>query len=123
MATFGGEMTFTLSNTRKMKMRGNYTREGSRFNNTIHNNQDGSISKEVGLKPYRLTCEFEHIPGTNYDALLLENDLDVTVVKRNSKRRDLYTKGTFEGTPTVNEVDGVVTGIMFVSEKFREIVR
>lgn len=123
MQQFGGEMSFRLSTGERMKMRGEFSVEPSRYNNEIITNQDGSNSKTVGLKPYRMSCNFEDAPGRDYDALLRLVDVDVTVVEDYTKTRHLFTGGCFEGTPATDRANGAVSGLMVASDKYRKVTR
>ena len=120
---FGGLMSFETSTGVKMKIRGDFTMESSRLNNEVVTNQDGSNTKTIGLKPYRLACTFERKTGVDFDSLLLENGINVTVVETHAKRRHLLTAGFFEGTPSEDRNTGAVTGLNFVSDKYRQISR
>jgi len=120
---FGGEMSFTTSTGVKMAIRGEFTMESSRYNNEVVTNQDGSNTKTVGLKPYRMACVFERKTGVDFDALLKEVGINATIVERYTKRRHLQTGGFFEGTPTEDRATGAVTGLTFVSDKYRQIAR
>ena len=117
---FGGEMSFTTSTNVRMAIRGEFTMESSRYNNEVVTNQDGSNTKTVGLKPYRMACVFERKTGVDFDALLKEVGINATIVERYAKRTHLLTRGFFEGTPTEDRATGAVTGLTFVSDKYRQ---
>jgi len=123
MAQFGGEMQFRLSTGTRLKMRGDFNTEPSRYENETVTNQDGSNSKTVTLKPYRVSCTFEDKANIDYDALLREHGINATVVEDYTSTRHLYTGGFFEGTPEVDRLTGEVSGLMFVSDKYQKVTR
>lgn len=123
MQQFGGKMSFRLSTGERIVMRGEFSIEASRYNNETVTNQDGSNSKTVGLKPYRMSCNFEAAPGRDYDGLLRLIGVDATVVEDYTNTRHLFTGGFFEGTPSVDRATGAVSGLMFASDKYREVKR
>lgn len=116
---FGGEMSFRTSTGARMAIRGEFTMESSRYNNAVVTNQDGSNTKTVGLKPYRMACTFERKTGVNFDNLLKEIGINATVVERYAGRTHLLTRGFFEGTPTEDRATGAVTGLTFVADLYR----
>lgn len=124
MPSFGGEMTITLSTGKKLIVRANVTVEGSRYENAAVTNQDGSNAKNVTLKPYRAACSFEDRGNSlKWDELLKLSDINLTLVEDYTNTRHLWTKGFFEGTPTTDRNTGEITGIQFVSDKYRKVVR
>jgi hypothetical protein len=123
MAQFGGEMQFRLSTGERLKMRGEFSVEASRYENSVVTNQDGSNSKNVALKPYRLSCTFEDKAAADYDALLREHGVNATVVEDYTSTRHLFTGGFFEGTPEVDRITGEVSGLMFVSDTYQKVTR
>lgn len=123
MQQFGGEMSFRLSTGERIVMRGEFSVEPSRYTNETVTNQDGSNTKTVGLKPYRMSCSFEDAPGRDYDALLRLTGVDATVVENYTNTRHLFTGAFFEGTPSADRATGAVTGLMIASNSYRKVTR
>lgn len=120
MSKFGGLMYLTLSGGRKMVIRGDFEDRATGISVSTLTNQDRSLDQIVALKPYGFSATFKD-QGLDFDALLLESNLDVTLLEEHTGRSVLYTAGHFEGEPTINRADGAVSGLTFACAHRRAV--
>lgn len=120
MATFGGVMSFKLSNGTPMKIRGDFTERPSNITAATVTNQDGSIDKTVTTRPYGFGATFVD-EGQDFNALMLETGINATVVEESTGKTRLYSGGQFSGEPEINRTDGAVTGLTFDASQ-RQVV-
>ncbi len=110
--TFGGVMSFKLSNGTQMRIRGDFTERPSNITAATVTNQDGSIDKTLTPRPYGFGATFVD-EGQDFDALLLETGINATIVEENTGKTRLYSGGQFSGEPEISRADGAVTGLTF----------
>ncbi|SCM73373.1 conserved hypothetical protein [uncultured Pleomorphomonas sp.] len=112
MATFGGVMSFRLSNGTQMRIRGDFTERPSNITAATVTNQDGSIDKTITPRPYGFSATFVD-EGQDFDDLLLETGINATVVEENTGKTRLYSGGQFSGEVSIDRSNGAVTGLEF----------
>jgi hypothetical protein len=120
MATFGGVMSFKLSNGTPMKIRGDFTERPSNITAATVTNQDGSIDKTVTPRPYGFSATFTD-DGQDFNALLLETDINATIVEESTGKTRLYSGGQFSGEVSIDRMTGAVTGLEFDAPQRRVV--
>lgn len=116
---FGGRMTLRLSSGALIPLRATVNMSPARMSVEPIANQDGSIDRAGTVKPG--TCEISFADtGLNLDALLSGERFNGTLIEDFSGVTHYFTKAFISGDPTVNRMNGEVTGAVLVYENYRK---
>jgi hypothetical protein len=114
---FGGRITIRLSTGALMSLRGNFSIMPAGRSNEAVVNQDGSVSRVQTLAAYGFEITFED-KGIDYTALMSASRFNVTAVEDFTGVTHYWTDGFIVGTPSVNRMNGEVTGLSGASEAY-----
>jgi hypothetical protein len=117
---FGGLMHLTLSGGRRMTIRGSFEERPSNVVAETVTNQDGSLDKTVTLRPFGFTFTGRD-EGQSFNDLLLEENVNATLVEEHNGRTILYTAGMFSGEVSINRMNGEVSGLSFDARHRRQL--
>jgi hypothetical protein len=112
----GGRVAITVGGI-VYRARGEVHINTAKLSGTVGTNQDGSIYKTMVPKPVSMECSFDRLIDNQgrrmkWDAaMLLQNNISVTVVEMDTQRTHLVTNATFVGEPVENLTTGEVTGV------------
>jgi hypothetical protein len=116
---FGGRMTLRLSNGTLIALRANVNMSPSRTSIEPIANQDGSVDRAATVKPG--TCEISFADtGIDFDAILSGERFNGTLIEDFSGVTHYFTRAFISGDPTVNRMNGEVTGATVVYESYRK---
>ena len=107
---FGGRMVFGFSDGTRLSLRGTFTIDPSDQSNESTTNQDGSNDR-IG-KPESPSCEFNFADdnGINYSTLMKSGRFNVTAIEEFTGVTHYYTSCFVVGKPTINRMNGEVSG-------------
>lgn len=87
-------------------------------------NQDGSISRTLKPKPFKIKLTLRDRQGASIArALYAAERIDVSAIEKHMKRTIILTGGFATGTPSRNTATGEISGIEICSDSMREVVR
>lgn len=116
---FGGRMTCRLSSGALISLRGTLTLNPSGQSNEVITNQDGSISAVGTPQARRADFSFED-GGIDYDALMKSDPFNVTFAEEFTGVTHYFTTAIPVGDPSVNRINGEVSGFSIASEGYRK---
>ncbi|EFL88288.1 phage tail tube protein [Ahrensia sp. R2A130] len=119
MDKFGGEMDFRMGDGSKLTLRGAFTNMPSNFTSESVTNQDGSVDKVGELKPFKAEVTFKDTPGTDWNRLVREVNLEATLAEEYTGVVHSWTGAHFEGEPSIDRANGEVSGLTFASPSYR----
>lgn len=107
---FGGRITFALSTGTRLSLRGTFSVDPADQSNEAQTNQDGSLDR-IG-KPESPSCEinFADNNSIDYSQLMKSGRFNVTAIEDFTGVTHYYTGCIVVGKPTINRMNGEVTG-------------
>jgi hypothetical protein len=116
---FGGRMTLRLSTGALLPLRATVNMSPARTSVEPVANQDGSVDRSATVKPG--TCEISFADNDlDLDALLAGARFNATLIEEFSGVTHYFTRAFISGDPTVNRMNGEVTGATLVYENYRK---
>lgn len=116
---FGGFMTFRLSTGERFAIRGNINGEPVNFDAESVTNQNGSLSRTLTPKPYKIEVTLER--HKDLAKVYRARGFNVSIRETQTGVTHLASKCFFEGTMQENHLTGEVTGLTLVAEQYRRI--
>lgn len=117
---FGGKVTVRTSSGETFSLRGTMTFNTAGQSNEAITNQDGSVDR-VGT-PKARTAEFNFADkGINYDALMKAGRFNVTFDEEFTGATHLFTSAFVVGEPSINRVNGEVSGLSIAAESYTRL--
>ena len=117
---FGGKIIVTSSRGYKLSLRGTINVNPSQQSNEALTNQDGSVDRIItpAAPGAELTFRDE---GGDWQARLDGPRENLTIVEEKTGVTHLFTGAFWTGRPTINRVNGEVTGVQIVADYYRKL--
>lgn len=119
--SFGGMMTVTLGDGRRVKARGDFTHHPTNKTVSSEKNLDGSLARIVALRPYRVEIEALELADDVTAGDLLDFEGNLTIVETHTGRTRLYSAGFFVGEPSETASNGKTGGFAFEATAYRRV--
>ena len=117
---FGGKITVRTSSGEMFSLRGTMNFDTASQSNEAITNQDGSVDRVA--TPQARTAEFNFADrGINYDALMKAPRFNVTFDEEFTGATHLFTSAFIVGKPSINGVNGEVSGLSIAAESYTRI--
>lgn len=114
---YGGRMVLRLSSGEVFSLRGTFNITPAGQSNEAITNQDGSVDR-IGTPQGRgFELNFAD-KGIDYDALMSAPRFNVTVTEDFTGVTHYFTDGFVVGNPSINRVNGEVSGLSGVAEDY-----
>lgn len=120
--TFGGQMRFTLSDGRRISMRGKFEIEDAGIKVESEKNLDRSAARIVTLKNYKMDVDLELPRGVTSEALLAFKG-NATVIEDHTGVMHLFSSGFFTGDAKTDRMKGVTSGLAFEAVGYRQVTK
>lgn len=117
---FGGEMRLRLADGTNLTMRGNFTLGSSGVSTEAVTNQDGSVSRNVTLKPRTAEVTLED-DGTDVNALMRAPRQDIYLVEEFTGVSHVFTNAFFSGDSAMDRATGEWTGLVINSSDYQRL--
>lgn len=115
---FGGKISLRLSDGDRLSLRSTLTIDTSSVSIEAITNQDGSGDRVATVKMPTAEITFAD-RGLDYDALLKAPRQNFTFEEEFTDVTFYFTNGFLTGSPSINRINGEVTGIGITAEKIR----
>lgn len=118
---FGGRVTFDFAGTKITIADAKVTLDPSVYDVSAKANQDGSGC--YILAPHLISAKmtFRDDSGTDWAALMLSGEGNVTISQETLGRTHLFTKTRFTGKPDIDLSDGAVDGLMIEGGQYTRV--
>lgn len=116
---FGGRMTVRLSSGPLLSLRGTFTVLSAGQSNESITNQDGSIDRVGTPTAPRAEVTFKDAGDIDFDALMRAPRQNVTIHEENNSVAHHYFNAFFSGEPSINRINGEVSGLQIVGDKYQ----
>ena len=114
---FGGLIRLRLSSSETFSLRGTMNVRTSGRSVEAIVNQDRSTDRVSTLTPYSFEMSFADA-GQNMDALMKADRFDATFIEDDTGVSHYYTRCFFTGEPSINRMNGEVTGVSGAAETY-----
>jgi len=114
---FGGTVRLRLSSGETFSLRGTMTLKTSGRSVEAVMNQDGTIDRVATRMPYAFEMSFADA-GQNMEAMMKADRFDATFIEEDNGKSHYYTNAFFTGEPSINRINGEVTGLSGAAEKY-----
>lgn len=117
---FGGKMTVASSAGYKLSLRGTISVMASAQSNDSVTNQDGSVDRT--MTPTAPSAELSvRDDGLNWDTRLNGPRENITIVEEQTGVTHLFTGAFWSGRPSLNRINGEISGISIVADYYRRL--
>jgi len=114
---YGGQIRLRLSNGETFSLRGTMTLMTAGRSVEAVVNQDRSTDRVSTLTPYAFEMSFAD-KGQNMQALMTADRFDATFIEDDAGVSHYYTRAFFTGEPSINRMNGEVTGMSGAAETY-----
>lgn len=121
MKKFGGEMTFTLSTGRRIVVRGAAEIMPTNINVEGGANQDGSVYRTAEPTGYGANLTFEDMSDDAWNEVYRADAFNLTLNETFTGVQHLWTGAGFTGRPSVNRINGEVSGVSILAAAYKKI--
>lgn len=116
---FGGRMSVRLSTGALISLRGTFELMPARQSNESITNQDGSTDRVGTPTSPRANVTFKD-GAVDLDAIMLAARQNVTITEEFTGTAHYFLNAFFTGEPSVNRMNGEVSGLQIVGEDYRK---
>ncbi len=121
MKNFGGEMTFALSTGQRIVVRGTVEIMPTNLNVEGGANQDGSVYRTAEPTGYSANLTFEDMPNDVWNEIYRASGFNLTLNEIFNGAQHLWTDAGFTGRPSVNRINGEVSGVAILAAAYKKI--
>lgn len=114
---YGGQIRLRLSNGDTFSLRGTMTLMTSGRSVEALVNQDRSTDRVSTLTPYSFEFTCADV-GQDFDALMKADRFDATFIEDDNSVSHYYTRCFFTGQPSINRMNGEVSGLTGAAETY-----
>lgn len=118
---FGGRMTVRLATGALISLRGTFEVMPARQSNESITNQDGSTDRVGTPTSPRANVTFKD-GDIDLDAIMRAARQNMTITEEFTGTAHYFLNAFFTGEPSVNRMNGEVTGLVIVGEDYRKTV-
>jgi hypothetical protein len=116
---FGGRVTITAAGVRDQPTEADITLELANISREAKANQDGSACFTAKPKLYKADIKFRNSSDIDWNTVLRQNAVNVTIDEEDNARSHLFTAAGFTGDPKYNVSDGSVDGVTIESAQYQ----
>ena len=114
---YGGQIRLRLSSGESLSLRGTMTLMTAGRSVEAVVNQDRSTDRVSTLTPYAFEMSFADT-GEDMEALMKADRFDATFIEDDTGVSHYYTRAFFTGEPSINRMNGEVTGLAGAAEAY-----
>lgn len=119
MSDFGGEMRFSMNGT-PVVVRGNVSLMPSSVEVEGIINQDNSVSRAFKPVAFEGEVSFEDAAGLDWDAIMKQSAQRMSIIEDQVGTVHVFSGAVFTGRPSVNRLNGEVTGLKILAQQYRK---
>lgn len=117
---FGGKMTVTSSRGYKLALRGTINVLGTGSSNESITNQNGSVDRIMTPMARSAEITFRD-DGDDWNDRLNGPRENITIVEEKTGVTHLFTGAFWSGRPSVNRLNGEMTGMQIVADSYQRL--
>jgi hypothetical protein len=114
---YGGRITMRLSTGETFSLRGSLSMNTAGQSNEAVTNQDGSTDRVGTVQPRRVEITFAD-RGINHDKLMKAPRFNVTFDEEFTNVQHMFTDAFVVGDPSINRMNGEVTGFSIAADAY-----
>lgn len=117
---FGGEMRLRLAGGTNLTMRGSFSISPAGHSIEAVTNHDGSVSRNVTLKPRTAEVSLED-DGTDVHQLLRAARQDIYITEEFNRVTHVFLNAFFSGDATIDRATGEWTGLVINGSDYQRV--
>lgn len=117
---YGGRITLRLSTGETFALRGTMTLMPARHSAEAVTAYNGDVDRTLTPQPSRAEIVFAD-KGIDYDAIMRAPRFNATFVEETTAVQHYFTSAFVTGDPSINRLNGEVSGFTFSAEQYKRV--